>query len=134
MFTKHTLTSLLISLVITSLASGKKPPNRAKANLVLGKVEFFSLDSPHRFYRDPPNAAELREPCSVTVDPVTRRVFVGDNGNNRILRYASADTLANGATPEAVSGQSDFTSRWAGAATRKTFSDNHRSIFIDTRG
>ena len=45
----------------------------------------------------------------MTVDPTTGKVFVADQTNNRVLRFASALVLANGAPAEAVLGQANFT-------------------------
>jgi streptogramin lyase len=121
-------TTLLAGLAITSLAAGKTIPNYAEADLVLGQVDFIS-----RLALDPPNAASLSSPCSVIVDPVTRKVFVAEEGNDRVLRYASADALANGAQAEAVFGQALFTTRTRGV-TSNQFGDDPESIFLDARG
>ena len=95
----------LTALTTATAAFGKTIPNYAEASLVLGQVDFTSKLKPI-----PPSAASLNFPSSVIVDPVTRRVFVAEEGNNRILRYASADALANGAAAEVVFGNENFTS------------------------
>jgi sugar lactone lactonase YvrE len=97
--------TLLAGLAMTSLAAAKTIPNYAEANLVLGQVDFTSTLSPF------PNASSLTQPSAVVVDPLTRKVFVADLVNNRVLRYGSADALANGAAAEAVLGHASFTER-----------------------
>ncbi len=47
---------------------------------------------------------------AVTIDPETGKVFVADQGNNRVLRFGSIWDLANGELAEIVLGQPDFTS------------------------
>ena len=122
-------TSLLLAglALATTAAFGKTIPNNAEASLVLGQVDFISKLAPF-----PPNAASLRAPASVIVDPVTRKVFIAD-GNHRVLRYASADALANGAQAEAVFGQALFTTINL-AETSNQFGGGLGSIFLDTKG
>ncbi len=50
----------------------------------------------------------------MAIDPVSGKVFVSDQINNRVLRFASAGTLSSGAAAEAVLGQPDFTSNAEG--------------------
>ena len=119
---------LLAGLTLVSFANGKTIPNYAEASLVLGQVDFTSRLAPF-----PPNAASLYYPGSVIVDPVTRKVFVADEGNQRVLRYASADALANGAQAEAVFGQALFTTSET-AVTSNQFGGDPESIFLDTKG
>jgi sugar lactone lactonase YvrE len=120
---------LLAGLVITTTAvCGKTIPNYAEANLVLGQVDFTSNLAPST-----PNAPSLSDPVSVVVDPVTRKVFVAEEGNDRVLRYASADALANGAQAEAVFGQELFTTSTT-AVTAHKFGGDPESIFLDAKG
>jgi DNA-binding beta-propeller fold protein YncE len=65
--------------------------NGMAASLVLGAPDFTTVGS----------FANVR---SVTVDPVTGKVFVADMPNSRVLRYASTPTLTNGAASEAEFG------------------------------
>ncbi len=102
--------SSLFSLVLANHAAGKTIPNDAAADLVLGQVNFTSSDQP-----DPPSAASHDDPTAVIVDPVSRKVFVADSKNKRVLRYASADSLVNGAPAEVVFGQNLPTTRVAGS-------------------
>ncbi len=128
--------SLLTGLAFTSLAAAKTIPNHAEAGLVLGQVDFTSKLNP-----SPPTAKSLNFPCSVIVDPVTRKVFVSDVSNNRVLRYASANALANGAAAEVVFGQKDFTKKLNGeiqnqatVVTETQFGNEPSSLFLDARG
>jgi hypothetical protein len=91
------------------------------ANLVLGQTDFTSSLAP-----TPPNATSLANPTSVVVDPVTRKIFVSDHTNNRVLRYASADALASGAAAEMVLGQASFTTNVA--ASPPTSTSNGREL------
>ncbi len=100
-------------------------PNYAEADLVLGQTGFNSNLAPV-----PPTASSLHRPYSVVVDPITRKVFVADSANNRVLRYPSAVALASGAAAEFAFGQLSFT-----AAT--DFGSNGitpRGLFIDSLG
>ncbi|NJM38359.1 MAG: hypothetical protein HC845_11155 [Akkermansiaceae bacterium] len=119
---------LLASLGLATYSFGKTIPNFAEADLVLGQVDFTSNLAPV-----PPNAASLNDPVSAIVDPVTRKVFVAEEGNERVLRYASADALANGAAAEAVFGQALFTTRTTGV-TANQFSNDPESLFLDAKG
>jgi sugar lactone lactonase YvrE len=97
---------LLAGIAITTLASGKGVPNHAAADLVLGQANFTSAIVP----TNSNTPTSMNHPAAVVVDPVTRKVFVADSISHRILRYRSADSLANGAAAEAVFGQTDFLS------------------------
>jgi sugar lactone lactonase YvrE len=97
--------SLLAGLTITTHAA-LPIPNFAAADLVLGQVDFTS-----KLLTAPPTGTSLLLPTGVVVDPVTRKVFVADALNRRILRYADANTLTNGAPAEFVFGQLTFVAK-----------------------
>ena len=97
-----TLPSLLC-LVLVSFAKGQTIPNYPAANLALGQLSFTTNAAAT-------TASGLNNPSAVVVDPVSRKVFVADENNNRVLRYGSAAALASGAAAEAVLGQADLTS------------------------
>jgi sugar lactone lactonase YvrE len=97
---------LTVLALTTTATFGKTIPNYAAADLVLGQANFTSKLNP-----SPPTAVSHNDPSAVIVDPTTRKVFVADTGNNRVLRYASADSLAQGAAAEVVFGQSLFTTK-----------------------
>jgi sugar lactone lactonase YvrE len=125
----YKITTLLAGLALTTTAAiGKTIPNNAEADLVLGQVDFTSNLNP-----SPPTAASLNSPGSVIVDPVTRKVFVSEEDNNRILRYSSADSLANGAAAEAVFGNVDFTSVVPSSTTVNRVGEPE-GMFLDFKG
>ncbi len=103
------LISSLFTLALAGSSFGKTIPNFAAADLVLGQPNFFSNAALAT------SAVSLNSPSAVVVDPVSRRVFVADVNGNRVLRYGSADSLTNGAPPEAVFGQSLLTTNTSGA-------------------
>ncbi len=92
--------SLLIDAMPTAFA---QVPTFASADLVLGQPDFVTKT---RVF--PRNASSFEGPNCVIVDPVSGKVFVSDGATDRILRFASADSLANNAEAEAVFGNVDF--------------------------
>jgi len=103
------------------------------ANLVLGQPDFTSSSQPAV-----PNPASLNAQTGVAVDPTTGKVFVADSGNNRILRYPSASSLATaGANAEAVFGQVNFSNNLANEnAANPTGASlsNPQGVFVDSAG
>ncbi len=107
--------------------SSKTIPNFAAANLVLGKQNFTGTNagatSGSKF-----SSSVIGD---VVVDQTTRKVFVADGF--RVLRFANADALANGAAAEAVFGQGNFTD-----VTGTTITSDTRfsviGIDVDTSG
>ncbi len=77
-------------------------PSR-RASLVLGQPGFTS-----RIWAT--SQAGMSTPSGVAVDPSTGKVFVADESNHRVLRFASVAALNSGAAAEAVLGQEDFLS------------------------
>lgn len=70
----------------------------------------------------------------MVVDPVTRKVFVADGANWRVLRYASADSLANGAAAEVVIGQLLFTTNnYVPSSATEGFGSSAQSLFLDIK-
>ena len=106
MKTHQTITGLIATFAITIAAAtfGKGIPNNAAADLVLGQSNFTPLGFPSPL----PNAASLRDPRGITTDANTGRVFIADSANNRVLRYASATALNNGAAADLVLGDPSF--------------------------
>ncbi len=99
-------TSLLLVAIPTALALSSaraQIPTFAAADLVIGQTDFTSDDAPAT-----PNAASLTLPSGVAIDPTSGSLFVADRSNNRILRYATATSLLDGASAEAVFGQANF--------------------------
>jgi sugar lactone lactonase YvrE len=116
--------TLLAGLALTAHAA-LPFPNYAEADLVLGQPDFTYALIP-----DPPTASSLNKPESVVVDPVTQKVFVADFDNFRILRYATAAALANGAAAEFVLGQPSFTAKIDSGSSGIT----PKGLFIDALG
>ena len=97
---KTPLLHLLATLALTSaLTCGRTIPNNAAADLVLGQAT-FTTGSPLTV-----SANSLRGPTAITMDPVSGKLFVADSVSGRVLRYANAAALQNGAPAEAVLGQ-----------------------------
>ncbi|MEO5913706.1 MAG: hypothetical protein ABIS50_05705 [Luteolibacter sp.] len=92
----------LLCLTLGSQAPGKGVPSNASANLVLGQSDFVTGTI------RPQSSFSSNRPEGVVIDPITGKVFVSENNANRVLRYANADALANGAGAEAVFGQQNF--------------------------
>lgn len=96
---------------------------------VLGQPDFVSNTNPSL-------ANQFSDPQSVAVDPTTGKVFVGDTGHRRILRFSSEAARLNGSFPEAVFGQSNFTSvgdNQGGPAAGNTLSAVYQ-IAVDQKG
>src|SRR6478609_3615283 len=105
------LSKTLLCLALTGQVFGAKViPNHDIADLVLGQPDFTtsSITAPITSFKSV-------FPAAVLVDPVSRKVFVGESTGNRILRYPSVAALSNGAPAEAVFGQASF-STIAGSA------------------
>jgi len=87
--------------------------NQPNAEAVLGQADFVSGDA----NRGGMVAANtLYAPCGLAVDS-SGRLWVADSINNRILRFDSAHTKANGADADGVLGQANFTS-WLSSTTQ----------------
>jgi streptogramin lyase len=123
------LSICLASLALTTAAHAAPIPIHAEADLVLGQVSYTTST-----LLIPPTDSSLNLPTSVVVDPVTRKVFVADGANIRILRYASADSLASGAAAEAVFGQLLFTTTTAFPnAAPDGLGSSAQALFLDTQ-
>ena len=79
-----------------------------------------------------PSVTSLSQPYDLALDPTTRKLFVCDGANNRILRYSSAAAAATGGSAEAVFGQDDFNSSAAGSAANRF--NTPRGITVDATG
>ncbi len=101
---KTYLTFAALLALTTAGASGAAVFKSGQAaDVVLGQANFTassaSSGQPNRIYT----------PEGMAMDPTTGKVFVSDSENNRILRFSSAAAAQNGANPEAVIGQPNFT-------------------------
>jgi sugar lactone lactonase YvrE len=130
LFCTKTMKTILSSLIVLTLANqtfGKTIPNYPAADLVLGQSDFVSNALP-----SPISASSLNRPTAVTIDPVTRKVFVLDSANRRILRYSSVESLTSGASAEVVFGQPNFTTNLTGVSGFQ-FGDP-QGMFLDRNG
>ncbi len=100
--------------------------NGANADGVLGQPDFITTST----YRTTGNRYSI--PYNIVIDNATGKVFVGDYGANRILRFSSTAAMTNGSAPEAVIGQTNFTSTNNGTAADK-LSANY-GMAIDASG
>ncbi|NJM37598.1 MAG: hypothetical protein HC845_06935 [Akkermansiaceae bacterium] len=119
----------LFVLFSSSMAMSKVIPNHTAADLVLGQADFVSNNA----MPVPPSATTMNQPYSVAVDPVTRKVFVADRGNSRVLRFGNVENLTNGAAAEAVIGKMDLTTNFVAALSASDISAPN-SIFLDRQG
>ncbi len=117
------LTSLLM-VVLRSSAPAQWIIDQ-NADLVLGQKDFVS---------SAPGAGpdSLFAPTDVAIDPLTRKLFVADIANNRVLRWGRVDSLTSGQPAEAVFGQPDMES--TGAATAANRMNFPTAIAIDKAG
>lgn len=81
-------------------AAGK--PNGANADGVIGQPDLSTVTSII-------TASNLYAPGGVAIDRTTGKLFVADGGNNRVLRWSSANAAISGSAAEAVLGQPDLT-------------------------
>jgi sugar lactone lactonase YvrE len=123
------LPALLAILLSMQTGRALQVPNFPGANFVLGQTDFTTANAPA-----PPSATSLKEPSGIVVDAATGKVFVADTENNRVLRYANAATLANGAGAEAVFGQADLISRTAPNPPAADTMNGPAGLWIDTGG
>jgi sugar lactone lactonase YvrE len=111
-----TITGTCLALTSTAFAQ-KAIPNHAIANLVLGQSDFVTSS-----FSGPFSSLRMQFPSGLAIDPNTGKLFVSEADGDRVLRYGSAASLANGAPAEAVLGQSNFTDQGTGA-TQTNMSD-----------
>ena len=99
--------------------------NGAAADGVLGQPDFTTATAGTL------SASSLSEPFGLFVD-AAGRVWVGEDGNSRALRFDNAAAKANGAAADGVLGQPDFTTNTY--STTRTQTGNIRGIFGDAVG
>ena len=99
-------------------------PNGAPADGVLGQPDFTSsafAATQSRMYR----------PVGVTIDSAGT-LWVGDYGNNRVLRFNNAAGKPNGAPADGVLGQANFTSH--ALATNQAGMSTPSGVVLDSSG
>ncbi len=119
---KSTLTEQPFSILAPQ--AGDFTNFQAAAN-VLGQANFTTSSAGT-------NAAKFNLPDQAIVDPVSGKIFVSDETNNRVLRFASTAAVTNGASAEAVFGQPDFATVSSGAGANKL--NKPTGISLDAAG
>ncbi len=117
---------LLLAAMPAPLLRAQFPSNPA-ADRVLGASDFDTVGAGLN------NPSGLDRPAGIAVDPTTGKLFVASQSDQRILRFASATALANGANAEAVLGQVNFSSTGF-SSTQSTFSSSLLGIHVDRQG
>jgi len=118
--------ALFLLLPCFPLVAGQIVTHQA-ADIVLGQADFVSSTVPGT-----PTAASMSGPTSVAVDPTTGKVFVSDSGNNRVLRFSSANAMLSGSDAEAFFGQVSSSSN--GHATTQKELYGPVGIAVDKNG
>lgn len=121
--------ALTVAIVFANPVRADQFLNGQAADVVLGQPDFVT---------NGPNGRPERHqfPSSVFRDPTTGKVFVGDRGHYRVLRYSSAAAARSGSDPEAVFGQTNFNSfasNQGGGISRSGLTFFYQ-IFVDHRG
>ncbi len=116
---------LAFVLVISLVASVRAFSNGQAASLVLGQSDFTTNTAAT-------TQSGMNIPSGVAVDPASSKVFVADNKNNRVLRFASSAALVNGAPAESVFGQPDFTT--STPATTNSGMNGPQGVAMDSAG
>ncbi|MDP1676094.1 MAG: NHL repeat-containing protein [Bacteroidota bacterium] len=98
--------------------------NGAAADGVLGQQNFTSKGFGS-------TAATFFSPQGIATD-ASGNLYVADGSNNRVLRFNSAASKANGTAADAVFGQTTFTSSVKGTAADKMW--NPTSVAVDKNG
>jgi sugar lactone lactonase YvrE len=119
------LLAAMMLMLVTPAQAYFAPSNGQAATLVLGQPDFTSSASAT-------TQSGMYYPSAVAVDPTTHKVFVSEEINNRVLRFASIYALRNGAKAEAVLGQRNFTSNTAD--TTQSGMDEPEFVFVDGSG
>jgi sugar lactone lactonase YvrE/lysophospholipase L1-like esterase len=117
--------TLLILVLLAAPHASAQWSNGKTADLVLGQADFVSRNSGT-------DASHFNGPNGIAIDPVSRKLFVVDRTNHRILRFGVADGLISGAAAEAVFGQTDFAGKSSGADATKF--NNPIGICFDPQG
>jgi DNA-binding beta-propeller fold protein YncE len=103
-------------------------PEGEPAENVLGQTDFTSNNT------TTPTQSAFADVWGLTYDPTTSRLFVPDQGDNRVLVFdAGSSTIMDGEDAEAVLGQTDFTSTGF-ATTQSSLSSPFGSAYDPTTG
>jgi len=121
-----TLPGLVAILLFVNPVLRSQTPTDPAADLVLGAADFDTAGSAEN------SSSGIAYPMGIDIDPVSGKVFVSCYQQNRILRFASAGALANGAAAEMVVGQTSLTHNSSGLS-RSTLNSPH-GICVDHLG
>jgi hypothetical protein len=124
LFLKYTVVATIFCILSGNLRA-QVWVNGQAASGVIGQSNFTSSVAAT-------SATGLYNPSMAIIDTATGKVYVCDQGNNRVLRFASINAATNGMAAEAVFGQSDFVSSSAGTGTAKM--SNPEGICLDGLG
>ena len=133
-FRKTSLGLAVVLLILLSAGAARAAwVDGQAADLVLGQAD-FTHNAANRGGAAAANT--LNSLFGVVVDPATGKVFVADEQNNRVLRYASVATLVSGAAAEGVLGQANFTTVTAnrGGAVAANTMASPRGLHIEANG
>lgn len=109
---------------VLKFASVSSLSNGAAASVILGQPGFGTQDPLT-------TRSGMLSPAGVFIDSLGN-LWVGDEGNNRVLRFANAASLTNGAEATAVLGQSDFTTSAFGTSASSLSGPN--ALLVDAGG
>jgi sugar lactone lactonase YvrE len=116
----------VLALTIATTGARAQFPNFPAADRVLGASDFTT----------PGNAAATPSgfsfPSGVAIDPLTGKLFVASAGQNRVLRFASAASLANGTNAESVFGQTTFSGTSPGTSATNLAAPS--GLHVDRKG
>ncbi len=128
---KTHVTTTLLSLALCQAAlvcqstHAQGIPNNPSADLVLGQPDFVTDNGGT-------SAFTMSGPEGIAIDPVTRKVFVCEYSNRRVLRFPNVASLTNGASAEAVFGQRRFSENLT--TSLDPGMNRPEGIFFDRRG
>lgn len=118
--------TLIAACILTSVAQARTVPTHASADLVLGQSDFTSSFAGS-------DEDSLYTTNGIAIDPTTGKVFVSDEDNHRVLRFASAESLTTGAAAEIVLGQDGFENENL-PTTSSQGMDSPTGLFVDHLG
>jgi sugar lactone lactonase YvrE len=105
--------------------------NGANADGVLGQPDYTSSTWNYSLGGNTPSDKGLQTPTSVAMD-ATGNLYVVDQANGRVLRFNSAASKANGASADAVFGQSTFAATGFGTTQNTFFTP--QAVAVDPAG
>lgn len=118
---------LLLALSLVPLSPGRAQfGNFPAADRVLGAVGFNVAGDGSA------GASGMQSPSGIAIDPTSGKIFVAVASQNRVLRFANAASLANGANAEAVLGQINLSGTSAGES--QTTMEYPLAVSVDAQG